>query len=243
MHLVIDLGNTYVKYAVFHQNEIIDSGHKVKRLSYQLAKGLCEQYPISRGILSHTSEPQQKLLEVLTALDFFINFNEIEHLPINIDYSTPDTLGRDRIAAAVGCFVLFPYQDAIFIDMGTCITKNFINSKGVFLGGNISPGISMRAKAMNKFTARLPWVELNIPPSDIGKNTIEALQNGAIRGAVDEIERFIEKKKTEIGRINVILTGGDRHFFEILSNIKIFAAPYLVLTGLNEILNYNVDKK
>lgn len=243
MQLVIDQGNTFLKYAVFENRDLVTHG-KIRAIDASGAlRDLREKYSFKRALLSHTSEPDHALMSELSSLDFFICLSADTPTPVKTLYATPETLGSDRLAAAVGCTVLFPGENSLFVDMGTCITKNIINSDAVFLGGNISPGIQMRMEAMHQFTARLPRVELKIPDNDVGKSTAEALQNGAIRGAVDEIERFIVKKQTEFDKINVILTGGDVHFFENLSNIKIFAAPFLVLTGLNEILNYNGDKK
>jgi type III pantothenate kinase len=243
MQLAIDQGNTFLKYALFEDNQMVTHGKMPVADASDTLRGIRKMYPLKRAVLSHTSEPDQTLLNELASLDVFIPFTADTPVPVKTEYKTPETLGSDRLAAAVGCKVLFPGENSLFIDMGTCITKNIINSDSVFLGGNISPGIQMRVDAMHQFTARLPRVELKIPANDVGESTDEALQNGAIRGAVDEIERFIIKKQTEFGKINVILTGGDVHFFENLSNIKIFAAPFLVLTGLNEILNYNGDKK
>lgn len=243
MQLVIDQGNSYFKYAVYKGNEVLESDRMAVCYSADELRRLKQKYHLKKAILSHTSPPDSDLLNEFESLEKVIHFSSDTPVPVRTVYNTPYSLGTDRLAAAVGCTVLFPGENALFIDMGTCITKNMIDHNAVFLGGNISPGISMRMEAMHHFTARLPKVELNVPENTLGKSTEEALQNGAIRGAVDEIECFIQKKQTEYSKINVILTGGDAHFFENLSNIKIFAAPFLVLTGLNEILNYNSDKK
>ncbi len=239
MNLVIDQGNSFLKYAVCDRDTIVVNGQLDRSLANVVISELVKNYNIKRCIISHTSLPSESLINVLEKLPVFITLDNSTPLPIKIDYSTPSTLGRDRVAGAVACYKMFPNQNSLFIDMGTCITKNIVTAAGVFLGGNISPGIEMRLKAMNYFTERLPLVELIVPENMIGKSTEEALQNGAIRGAVEEIERFIELQNTQYAIINVILTGGNAHFFANLSNIQIFAVPFLVLTGLNEILKYN----
>ena len=124
--------------------------------------------------------------------------------------------------------------------MGTCITMNFVNNKGWFLGGNISPGIKMRLKAMHKFTANLPLAENVLNDEFIADTTVKALQNGAIKGTFREIDSFITETRNKFGEIKVILTGGDAFFFENWTKNMIFVAPNLVMEGLNEILKYNV---
>ena len=149
-------------------------------------------------------------------------------------------MGKDRIDASVGANKRSQGKAALFIDMGTCITVNFINSEGAFVGGNISPGIMMRLKAMHKFTAKLPMVKPDIPDEYFAQSTVKALQNGAVKGAFREIDSFIDDTRIKFGVNNIILTGGDAVLFESYTKNKIFVAPNLVLEGLNEILNYNV---
>ena len=172
----------------------------------------------------------------------FIHLDHNTPIPIKNEYGAPESLGKDRLAAAVGAGKMFPGKNVLFFDMGTCITMNFIDSSGSFIGGNISPGIRMRLKAMHTFTDRLPMVPLEIPDEVIGKDTVKAMQNGGIKGAFREMESFIDEIRTDFGEIVIILTGGDANLFESYTKNKIFVAPYLVLQGLNEILKYNVNK-
>jgi type III pantothenate kinase len=203
---------------------------------------MINEYPISSAILSNTSEPAKRLIDYLSDLPFFIHLDHHTPIPVTNQYATPESLGKDRLAAAVGAFYMFPDSDSLVIDMGTCITVNLLKAGGIFVGGNISPGITMRIKAMHHFTAGLPMADIELPEEYFGTSTISALQNGAIKGAFREIEALINEVKAKDESINVILTGGDAQKFESYSKNKIFVSPNLVLEGLNEILKYNVEK-
>jgi type III pantothenate kinase len=127
--------------------------------------------------------------------------------------------------------------------MGTCITMDFVESSGTFKGGNISPGIQMRLEAMHRFTSALPLADATMPSGLLGTSTITALQQGGVAGTCREIDAFLTEAADTFGIVNVILTGGDAHIFEIYTKKQIFVLPYLVMEGLNEILHYNVSKK
>ena len=241
MNLVIDQGNTRVKCAVFDdRNEIVFKAVKLKRYADSLLKGLPPNLKIENVIISNTSILSKSFTSQLSKYKVFLHLDHSTKIPIVNKYETPETLGKDRIAAAVGAWMKFPNENILFIDMGTCITMNFINNKGWFLGGNISPGIKMRFKAMNKFTANLPLAENVLIDEFIADTTVKALQNGAIKGTFREIDSFITEARKEFGEIKVILTGGDAFFFEKWTKNMIFVAPNLVMEGLNEILKYNV---
>lgn len=242
MYLVADIGNTRLKFSVFEGeamvfHHVVEKNDGVVHLHHALIS-----YKISAAILCNTSEVQSEILSLLHKLPVFIHLDHNTPIPIKNEYGAPETLGKDRLAAAVGAAKMFPRKNVLFFDMGTCITMNFLDSSGSFIGGNISPGIRMRLKAMHTFTDRLPMVPLEIPDEAIGKDTVKAMQNGGIKGAFREMESFIDEIRTDFGEIVIILTGGDANLFESYTKSKIFAAPYLVLQGLNEILKYNVNK-
>lgn len=244
MNLVIDLGNTRIKFAVFDTNDqIVFIGKMLKRYASSLMTKLPSEIKIDNAILCNTSLPDEKLLKSVYTLENFIHFDSKTKLPIHNLYETPDTLGKDRLAAAVASYHRFRGSNVLFIDMGTCITMNLINAKGEFIGGNISPGIQMRLKAMHHYTAKLPLVKAALNEIDFGASTVKALQNGAVKGAFREIDSFIDETRLNFGSINVILTGGDAFFFESWTKKEIFVAPNLVMEGLNEILKYNVKNK
>ncbi len=240
-NLILDIGNTRIKIAVFENKEMLFS-QRVENFDRITLRQLSNDYALTSVILSNTGILENGLLEDLK--DFFPMVLYLDHntpLPIVNLYGTPYTLGKDRLAAAVGAQLIFPQSNCLIIDMGTCITLDYLTNVGQFLGGNITPGIQMRLRAMHEFTAKLPMVEIAIPDILFGNSTITAMQNGAVKGAFLEIETFIEEVKTKYGSINVILTGGDAHFFERYTKNEIFVAPNLVLEGLNEILQYNAD--
>ena len=232
-NLCIDIGNTKIKSGIFLKDELIEFIPTLEDLLHKIDNG----FKFDNCIVSSVRKklPKQILLFKKEVNDFLV-LDENTLLPIEIDYKTPETLGRDRIAAAVGAKKLFPDENCIVIDAGTCITYDFINKKNVFRGGNISPGMYMRIKAMHEFTANLPMVDFNINEDPLGKSTEEALQNGAIRGTFWEISSFIQLIIDKYGYSKVIFTGGDAKYF--VNNFKstIFANPNLVLIGLNEIL-------
>jgi type III pantothenate kinase len=163
-------------------------------------------------------------------------------LPIINSYATPETLGVDRLASVCGARTLFPTEASLVIDSGTCITYDFIDADGVYKGGAIAPGLSMRLRAMHEFTARLPLVEVNENAILIGNSTVSCIQSGALNGMIAEIEGTISRYQVHYPQLRVILCGGDTHFFE--NNLKgtIFAVQNLVLRGLNSILLHNVSQ-
>ena len=241
MNLIIDQGNTRVKCAVFNSNDVIVfKSVKLKRYAHRILNELPSTLKIENVILSNTSLPDKSLMDQLRTYQHFLHLDHSTKIPIVNKYETPETLGKDRIAAAVGAWMKYPNENILFIDMGTCITMNFVNNKGWFLGGNISPGINMRFKAMHKFTANLPLAENLLNDEFIADTTVKALQNGAIKGTFREIDSFITETRNKFGEIKVILTGGDAFFFENWTKNMIFVAPNLVMEGLNEILKYNV---
>ncbi|MBK7698284.1 MAG: type III pantothenate kinase [Saprospiraceae bacterium] len=213
MNLIIDQGNTRVKCAVFDSNDVIVfKSVKLKRYAHCILNELPSTLKIENVILSNTSLPDKFLMDQLRTYQHFLHLDHSTKIPIVNKYGTPETLGKDRIAAAVGAWMKYPNENILFIDMGTCITMNFVNNKGWFLGGNISPGINMRFKAMHKFTANLPLAENVLNDEFIADTTVKALQNGAIKGTFREIDSFITETRNKFGEIKVILTGGDAFF-------------------------------
>jgi type III pantothenate kinase len=163
-------------------------------------------------------------------------------LPIKLDYETPETLGVDRIAAAVGAQAINPDKVSMIIDAGTCITYDLIDGSGLFHGGIISPGIRLRYEAMHNYTGNLPMIEFDQSAEEepyIGKSTIKAMKSGVINGIKGEMESFIDAYSKLFPDLRVIMCGGQAKFFESRLKASIFAVPKLVLTGLNRILEYN----
>lgn len=244
MNATIDLGNTFAKIGWFENDTLIEARYKIPL--DKLADILTQQLPV-QAILSSTSHDTQSYADLLQALGVrVVQLSPSLPLPIGKEYDTPQTLGADRLAAAVGAKVLFPEDNCLVIDMGTCITYDWVSAEAVFQGGIISPGLRMRFQAMHTFTKRLPLIDVAAQdfagfPTLVGKSTQSAMQSGAFNGLLAEIEGFIERYKRERGECQVLLCGGDAPLFENSLKNRIFAAPNLVLVGLNRILQYNVN--
>jgi len=235
MNLVIDAGNTRIKVAYFHEGQL-DSLEEVpdllqvcniarkKRFEKVIVSSVTRSYDEFRPFLTHTP---------------VIYLDSATNIPIQSLYLTPSTLGSDRLAGVTAAHHLFPGRNCLVIDAGTCVTYDFIDHSGLYHGGSISPGVRMRLKAMNAFTAKLPLPETDIEFETPGKDTIQSLLSGAIFGAVCEAEGFIRYYRESYPDLQVILTGGDIPFFESRIKESIFVAPLLVLEGLNRILEFN----
>ncbi|MDD2562666.1 MAG: type III pantothenate kinase [Salinivirgaceae bacterium] len=236
MNIAIDIGNTFVKIGYFESNELIDNKvFRVEEIDWKsifMGENLSVIVSASGSI---TAEMRKNLDSINGSVHLFTHNSK---MPISIEYETPKTLGLDRIAGGVGANVLFPESKVLVIDAGTAITYDFMDGN-VFKGGNISPGLSLRYKSLNYYTAQLP---LGTPPSDFmiyGKNTNDAIGRGVYNGLLYEIEETIHKFKEVEENISVVLTGGESHFFVNKIKRTIFAKPNLVLIGLNRILTYN----
>lgn len=239
-NLCIDIGNTRNKAAVFKGDDMqVFYVFEENELNVFLDE-LSKEFNLTGILVSSTRKKIPDPIKTLGSRSIqYIELSEHIPLPIGIDYTTPETLGRDRIAAAAGAVSLFPGQGIIVIDAGTCVTCDYVDPSATFRGGNISPGMHMRLKAMHEFTANLPLVNLSLPGQILGKSTMEALQNGAMRGTIYEIDSFIRETEKKYGDCRVILTGGDAIYFVDYFKSKIFVVQNLVLIGLNQILKHN----
>ena len=238
MNLVVDIGNTRTKYAVFEDNLFVESGTGVPEL-YE--KALCWR---KRGeevnvIMASTGAISTGLRACLSDIaTFFCEANPLMALPIRLGYDTPQTLGIDRIAGCVAAAFLFPGKDILVVDMGTAITFDFMNGEGVFLGGNISPGIQIRFRALNEFTLSLPLVEGSDTYEYIGKNTPGAILDGVMNGILFEVRGYIDELRHENPEAIVILTGGASHFLKKSLKREVFFDEKLVIVGLNQMLEF-----
>lgn len=239
MNLIVDIGNTRIKAAVFENAQL-------KSLSiFESSRAFLAAFKIlplgvSRSILSSVTEEYKNIFEHLSSLGPCLLFEKDTPVPIGNKYQSVASLGSDRLAAAVGASAQFPKTNVLNIDTGTCIKYNFINSSGDFLGGAISPGLKMRINALHTFTARLPLVDFNANYcSLIGKTTSHAILSGTQVAAVLEADAFISEYKKLYPDLTVIISGGDTDFFEKQLKNSIFARPNLVLEGLNKILDNN----
>lgn len=245
MNLILDFGNTRVKAATYNQGSMVEQVAYTYEYSNQLFEWINNRMPYSAVIVSSvkdlTTTTTHQILQLLPAKPLIFSNNT--PIPIVNSYLTPETLGNDRLAAAVAAHHSYPNSNVLVIDVGTAITYDLTTLQGEFLGGNISPGVSLRLKALHRFTDKLPLVEANFSPPIMGKNTTEAIQCGVFQGILAEIEGIISKLTTDLGSLAVILTGGDAiYFVEKLKN-PIFVNLNLVFDGLNLILEFNASNK
>lgn len=243
MNLVIDMGNTSVKLGLFSSGELKTHLVLPEFKMSELHRFLNENGKPENVILSSVVKKNEEQERFLADNFFFLKLGCQTALPIEKLYKTPETLGNDRIAAAVGANNLFPSQNVLAIDAGTCIKYDFVNSDNQYLGGNISPGIDMRFKSLNAFTAQLPLVLKAAENELCGGSTEQAIRLGVQLGALEEVKGIINRFKERYNDMRIVLTGGDLPFFVSELKNHIFADPFLTLRGLNVILNHNADSK
>ena len=240
MNLIIDQGNTQIKIGVFDKWQLVHSD-SCNILDKKSLLELKKEYKINNCMLSSVVETEEN--NVVDSLNSvfpgFKTLNQNTQLPFTVEYKTPETLGKDRIAVVAGASFLYPGKDILVIDSGTAITFEFISKNGVYLGGNISPGLQMRYKALNHFTSKLPLIEPGKQNKLLGTSTIEAIQSGVQNGLLFEIEGYIQHLEKTHPEIIILFTGGDADFFVKKLKKRIFVHFNLVLTGLNRILEYN----
>lgn len=242
MNLIIDIGNTRIKAALF-ENAELKHFFVFQSTSALIEAGLFENYPIKHCIVASVVDSVEYFIDQLKEKTQTQVFTSQMPVPIINLYQSANTLGSDRLAAAVGGASLFPGKNVVVIDAGTCVKYNFVNSNNEFIGGAISPGLKMRFKALNTFTSKLPLLDVNEKfDSLIGTTTAESILSGVEMGIIAEVEGLIDSYKELFPDINVVLTGGDANFFEKRLKRRIFADSFLILKGLNCILDHNLKK-
>ncbi len=236
MNLIVDIGNNSAKFYLFKDNKIILHGRKpCKNLDF--IEESVKEYAVENVIISSVAnidnEQRNRAMNTGARTIWFDNTVPVD---LKIDYRTPETLGSDRIAAAMGAMHEAPGRNLLIIDAGSAITIDFIDSEGHFKGGNISPGVKMRLTALHKQTARLPLVEKDGETPSLGYDTETAIRSGVIRGICYEIDGYINQIKEKYPDVLIFLTGGDEK--TLIYNIKnrIFADKFLIAKGLNKIL-------
>ena len=238
--LVLDFGNSKVKLGIFQDDQIVFQDARSSMGATSLGI-LIQEYRVNAAIISSTRQMTTEINNTLEKLPYFIELSHQTPLPIRIGYKTPETLGKDRIAAAVAIQDKWPGKNALAIDAGTCITYDFVDETGTYMGGQITPGLYMRFKAMHTFTGRLPQVEHADEPPEIGFNTATSMQSGVQYGIAHEMDGFICSYKRQYPDLQVALTGGDTSVLRSLIESEIFADSNLVLTGLYKILTHNAE--
>jgi len=242
MKLVIDLGNTFQKCAVFSGDEIVYF-EAPDQVTMKSLLRIFDFYTINSAILSSVIFHDKEIESIIRSRCRCVILDKNTPLPLLNKYETPETLGNDRLASAVAGYSLFPNQNVLVIDAGTCIKYDFINAQTEYCGGAISPGLQMRFNALHTFTEKLPQIELTDFNSLTGINTTESLLSGVINGTLAEIDGIIDRYREKYPEIQVVLSGGDAEYLVSKLKNKIFAVANIVLTGLKIILDHNDKQK
>jgi type III pantothenate kinase len=241
MILTIDVGNTRIKGAVFEDNVLLESFVFVKTEHEKNIQNILKKYEK----ITHLVVASVGYLEK----DSFLHYNNslivhfISHndpFPFINHYATPQTLGIDRMVLAAGATIQFPKQNRLVIDVGTCVTYDFIDEKDVYLGGAIAPGLRLRYESLHNYTAKLPLLESRSPDSFIGRSTAESIHSGVVNGFVYEIDGFIDEYKAHYSNFIIILTGGDTDFLAKRLKNTIFANSNFLLESLNQTFQYKI---
>lgn len=242
MDLIIDIGNTQVKVALFRGDQISKKIYCLETdLSTKLESILAEVDSVLLSTVKPFEEMQFNYIKKKVSVFHVLSSNS--PLPFKMAYRNPKTVGADRLALAAAAVQSFPDKAALVIDMGTCITYDFISSDKQYKGGAISPGLRMRFKALNEFTGKLPLLEYRDPKDLVGDTTEESILSGVINGIIKEVDGIIDDYKMRYPHTKIILTGGDALLFDKKLKNSIFADADFLLKGMHFILkNYALKK-
>lgn len=243
MKLILDFGNTLQKAAIFDKNQLI-AIKAFKKISLKNISDFTSLYNIDSAIISSVINYNSDIYNYLNTNYYFKELTSDTPIPVKNTYLTPDTLGKDRLAAVVAANDLYPKSDILVINAGTCITYDFIDKNKKYHGGAISPGITMKFKALHTFTDKLPLIEntKKLTPL-IGNDTEKSILSGVINGTIAEIKNIISDYNQKYSHLNVVISGGDMKYFDKIIKNSIFAYPNIVLYGLNLILDFNAKKE
>ena len=238
MNLVLDVGNSLLKIALFEKSELIQK-FKFSENYKKNIEDIISNYKVTHSIISNVGRIDDSIINILKeSTNLLLVSNQLK-IPFKNLYKSKNTLGQDRLALVSAAAFNFPNENVLIVDVGSCITYDFKNNNNEYLGGGISPGISMRFKSLNTFTSNLPLIDFDNIHKLIGNNTTNSINSGVINGTISEINGIIQQYCEEFKNIRIILTGGDSNF--LLKRIKnsIFADQNFLLVGLNKLLEDN----
>lgn len=240
MNLVIDRGNTQIKIGIFDQGKLMHFDSALF-LDKRKTMELVQEYNIRQAILSSVvKEQNDTLLKILQeCIPYVMELTHESRLPFSWTYQSKSTMGKDRLAAVAGGIAIYPQTNLLVIDAGTAITYEVVTANQNYLGGNISPGLQMRFKALHHFTSKLPLLTPEEDTPLVGNSTDEAIRAGIQYGMLHEIEGLIQHLSDTYPSLKTVITGGDAEFFARKLKNPIFVHPNLVLIGLNRILENN----
>ena len=241
MNLVYDIGNTSNKLAIYDRGVKVFS-IRTKPICCEDLEKMLSPYSITKGIISSVKELPEFIYDLISVnIPKVLILSAKTRLPFKNEYQTPDTLGPDRIAGVAGAYYLYPGRNVLVIDAGSAVTYDYLSGKN-YKGGNISPGLNMRFRALHKFTDKLPLGTAVDKYSYPGRNTVEAVIAGVINGLVFEINEYIRNFRENNIDAEVLLTGGDGQYLKDRIDQKVNYQPDLVVDGLNHILEYNAKE-
>ncbi len=236
--ICLDFGNTRLKSALFINDQLTEVIHLRENVTehlLQIIKYAQPQFSILSSVINHSSEIET----LLAANTDFHKLSNLSKLPFTVPVGKPETVGADRLAIAAAAVHYYPNKNNLMIALGSCITYNFINSLNQLIGGSISPGIEIRFKSLNDYTAKLPLVKSDWNVPLIGYDTITNIQSGVVLGMAKEIDGIVDSYEERFGNFNAVLTGGDLLFIAPHLKRKIFSDPELLFKGLYAISRYN----
>ena len=240
MNLIIDVGNTRTKLAVFKESKLIHNESISKENFLKDTFELIKKFNCKHAIISSVGFLKKSELAKLGSKINLIELNSNTKVPFHNKYLTPKTLGVDRIALVANAALKFPNKNVLVVDAGTCITYDWIDSNGNYFGGAISPGMQMRYNSLHQFTSNLPQLEVKYVDTFIGDSSENAIHIGVVYGVISEIDSFINLHKEKNDELTVVLTGGDTNFLANKLKNSIFANRFFLMEGLNTILIYNL---
>ena len=252
MLLTADIGNTSITLGLFDDNALVEEFRLAsdKDLSLEeyevLLKSLFKAYKVDGCIISSVVEELNKKFKKAVDEVFKINaimLSSALNTGIEIVLDPKKEIGAARIANAAGAYVLYKHP-VIVIDFGTATSFDIVNKNGEFVGGVIAPGINLQLKTLNKFTSKLPRIDVATSPTAIGANTTDAILSGVIRGCACMIDGLVEQCEKELGgKATLVATGG--YASVVVNYMKRpfdFINPTLTLEGLRHLYYLNSEK-
>jgi type III pantothenate kinase len=250
MLLAVDIGNTRIKVAVFEGSTLLEQFYFNSSDFQNELHFILNKYKKATELVVATvgNIPKEAFIEFESLINIHFISSDFP-FPVTNTYSTPNTLGIDRMVLASGAVLKYPNQNRLVIDAGTCITYDFIDDNDNYLGGAISPGIRLRFESLHNYTAKLPLQTLELIKDQdselqkiplIGNSTFEAINSGVINGVINEIEGFISQYEVEYPKFIIILTGGDAEFLAIRLKNTIFANSNFLLESLNQTFQHKI---
>ena len=239
MTITIDIGNSYTKIAIFENNTIAFI-HII--IGVENIWEILNKYPKAKVIWCSVKAIPDSITQEIVE-----NKNRYEHIifdsntliPLKNNYKTPATLGLDRLAAAIGAATLYPKNDVLIIDAGTCITYDLVLAEQGYMGGSISPGFQLRYKSLHDYTAKLPLLNSVTTTHLVGANTQEAIHSGVVNGVIAEVKHLIGQYQTTYPQLKTMICGGDAEFIAQQLDVEnIYIEKNLVHLGLNAVLTH-----